>query len=90
MVALLAEAAQPMLADDSPVTSYVPERASAAFVALLSIFCDEVTDCSNRLVHAMERQWNGPNLFDEIPLCLELQAVYVGQNNVHADAVLFA
>lgn len=67
-----------MLADDGPVTTYVPERAGASFVALLSIFCYEVADRRNGLVHAMERQWYGPHLLDEIPLCLELQAVYVG------------
>lgn len=67
-----------MLADDGPVTTYVPKRAGTSFVALLSIFCYEVADRRNGLVHAMERQWYGPHLLDEIPLCLELQAVHVG------------
>lgn len=90
LVALFTQATQPVLADDGTIATNVPEGAGAAFVTFLAIFCDEIADGGNGLVHAIERQWYGSHLFDEIALCLELQAVYVCQKYIHVIAVLFS
>lgn len=86
LVALLAEATQPVLAHDGPVAADVSEGAGAALVALLPVprgGADEVADRRYGLVHSVERQRDGADLLDQVPLRLELQPIDVGQEDVH-------
>lgn len=78
LIPLLAETAQPVLTHDGPVTSYVSKRTGTSFITLLTIFCDEIADCGYGFVHSIEWKRDGAHLLNEVPLCLELQAVDVG------------